>query len=299
MKILILGYGSAGRKHAKILSKLVKNSKIFFLTKQKKCKYPKISNFYKIKLLNPDYVIISKPTSEHEKYLKLIEKNLKGVKVLIEKPAYVKNKKLVLKKNHYFVGYNLRFDPVLKKIKTFIKNKTIWDINIACTSFLPNWRKNIEYNKSSSAKKKYNGGVLYDLSHELNYLIWIFGVLKVNYFSYKKISNLKINTNDSLVVFGKIKSIQVLVNLNFFSKIENRMVTVNGKDFSICGNILDREIKIFNKNTIQTIKYKKDNKSDTYIEMHKEILFNKKKFFVCTFKESLKTLDLIEKIKND
>ena len=39
--------------------------------------------------------------------------------------------------------------------------------------FLPDWRKNIAYSKSYSSIKKQGGGVLLDLSHELDYATYL------------------------------------------------------------------------------------------------------------------------------
>ena len=51
----------------------------------------------------------------------------------------------------------------------------------------------IEYSKSSSSKNQYGGGVLNDLSHEIDYILWLFGNFKIGYSYLSKISNLKIN----------------------------------------------------------------------------------------------------------
>ena len=47
--------------------------------------------------------------------------------MLIEKPLFHKNYLLPKKlKNKYFVGYNLRFDPVINYFKNFLKNNNSW-----------------------------------------------------------------------------------------------------------------------------------------------------------------------------
>ena len=109
-KILIFGYGSIGRKHRKVLSNLISKCKIIFFTNQKNCNYKSINNFRDAKLFNPDYIILSKPTNDHEKFAKLIEKNFRKKKVLIEKPAYLKNNRyLVLNLILYRLMYLLEF----------------------------------------------------------------------------------------------------------------------------------------------------------------------------------------------
>ena len=80
-----------------------------------------------------------------------------------------------------------------------IKNKKIYFVNAECSSYLPSWRKNVNYENSSSASKEKGGGVLLDLSHELDYLNSIFGISKIHSVFNKKISGLKINTDDILI----------------------------------------------------------------------------------------------------
>ena len=43
-----------------------------------------------------------------------------------------------------------------------------------CHSYLPQWRKK-NYKKSYSSNAKLGGGVSLDLSHEIDYIQWIFG----------------------------------------------------------------------------------------------------------------------------
>ena len=100
--------------------------------------------------------------------------NLKNIKVLIEKPLFHKFYNINLRKNQYFIGYNMRFNPLIQKLKKLIKKNKIWNVNIICSSFLPNWRKQ-KYFKSYSAIKRKGGGVLLDLSHELDYTKFLFG----------------------------------------------------------------------------------------------------------------------------
>ena len=41
--------------------------------------------------------------------------------------------------------------------------------------YLPEWRKNTDYRKGVSARQDLGGGVLLELSHEIDYIQWIFG----------------------------------------------------------------------------------------------------------------------------
>ena len=65
-----------------------------------------------------DVIVICSPSSYHYKHLQIVEQNFKNIKVLIEKPLFDKFYKIKAKmKNQYFVGYNLRYHPVIKYLK--------------------------------------------------------------------------------------------------------------------------------------------------------------------------------------
>jgi CMP-N,N'-diacetyllegionaminic acid synthase len=213
-RILIIGNGSIAQKHEWILKKYFKDNKIFIYTKhnnhKKKNIIKNLNNLNKYKL---DYVIICSKTSEHITHLELIDKQLKNKLILIEKPLFEKSYNYSSKRNKIYVGYNLRFHPIIKFVKNFIKNKKIFFVKVSCASFLPNWRKNIKYQNSYSAKKKFGGGVLLDLSHEIDYINWIFGKIKKIRYSYSgKISNLKIDSDDHLLLNGVAGKIDFLLN---------------------------------------------------------------------------------------
>ena len=73
-KVLIIGYGSIGKKHHNILKKIGEISKIGILTQQKKIKN-KIDSFNQAIRFDPDLIIVSSTTNKHLYHLRNIEKN--------------------------------------------------------------------------------------------------------------------------------------------------------------------------------------------------------------------------------
>ena len=177
-KVLIIGFGSIGKKHATILKNFKMVSEVYILSRRDSKIFKTINKLSEIKKINPDYIVICSRTSDHFKHLNYIERNFSKKIVLIEKPLFNKFYNFHILQNKVFVGYNLRQHPVLKFIKNFIINKKIFSINITCNSYLPNWRKNINYKNSYSSHRRLGGGVLLDLSHEIDYLEWIFKKIK-------------------------------------------------------------------------------------------------------------------------
>ena len=294
-KVLIVGYGSIGAKHAKILKNF--KCKVVVMTQQKNIPFDVIRKKKEILKYNPDYIVISNRTSEHLKILNFLEKNFSKKKVLIEKPILNKFRKINLKKNKYIVGYNMRFHPVIQYLKKEIGKRKINFISINLSSYLPNWRKNIDYKKSNSAKKIFGGGLLLELSHELDYIRWIFGNIKLIFSFNKHISNLKINTDDILILFGNIrKKTKVIFNMNFFSRINRRNIIIEGDGFSLNADLIKGKIEIFSNKKTKRLSWKNFNILKTYYLEHKKIFNNDLRDF-CTFKEAMDTLKLIKRIK--
>ena len=104
-QILISGYGSIGRKHASILSRLYGKKNIIILTSQKLSNFRTIRSAKEIKGVNPHYIVICNPTSDHATKIKYIEDNFKNKVVLVEKPLFSKFHKFNIKKNKFYVGY--------------------------------------------------------------------------------------------------------------------------------------------------------------------------------------------------
>ena len=296
-RILIIGFGSIGRRHASILNKFKNVGEIFIFTKQKSHNYKNIKTLQEIKLVEPDYILICSKTSDHYKHLKFVEKTFKNKIVLVEKPLFEKFNNFVVRNNKVFIGYNLRYHPVIQFIKDYIKNKKIFSINVSCNSYLPNWRKNIDYAHSNSAKKIYGGGVLLELSHEIDYVQWIFNTIKeIEHVRIKKISNLKIDTEDCVLIIGKTNSVNFIIDLNYFSLCEQRLVIINGNNFTLKGDLINNSVEIFKKNRKKIMKFKVD-KNYTYNEQHKSLLRSDYRNS-CSYAQGAKLMLLINKIKN-
>jgi len=295
-KICIVGYGSIGQKHHKIFKEHFKDIEINVISNHLKKKKFIFNNIEDIKIINPDYIIISTITKNHYSDLKYIDSNLSKKIILVEKPLFMNNQKYKSKKNLIFVGYNLRFHPVIKLIKDLIKNKKIIETNIYAGSFLPSWRNN-NYINSYSADKKLGGGVKLDLSHELDYCLFLLGEYKINFYINKKISNLKIKSEDYLSLFGKsIKQCFINMTLNYFTKIPYRRIIMNGNNISLEADLINNKIKYILNNKLYNKKFPKNSLMKSYLYMHESIL-NKNYKNISKLDEGIKIMKLIEQIK--
>lgn len=296
MDALIIGFGSAGKRHAKILNSSKKVKKIYIKTNQKIKSYNKFIFIKKINKLNPDLIVIANETYKHFSVCKFLEKEFNNKIILCEKPLFNKFYDFRPKKNKYFITYNLRFHKCLQYIKKNVHLDKVFFVEAETSSYLPSWRKNKDYSKSYSAFPNKGGGVLLDMSHEIDYLKWLFPELNISKIYKNKISNLNILSEDIALIFGCIKKdTLVKVKLTYFNKLPKRHLTICLSDGSqIYLDLLNSEIKLFTKNKKKTFRLEKYSQFKTTSYMYSKILRNNFKD-VCSLKEAL---DLLRQIQN-
>ena len=223
--------------------------------------------------------------------------NLKDKVIFTEKPLFDHFQAMEIKNNKVFVGYVLRFHPLIQKIKEIIKNEDIYFVEVNCNSYLPNWRNNIDYKDSYSSHKNRGGGVLLDLSHELDYIMWLFGELKVDHSFQSKISELEIDSDDINIINGKlVNDIKINITLGYFSKISRRDIFIHSKNKTIKIDLINNNVETVDISGSKE-QYEIDNLERNFMfkAMHNDILNDKE--FACTFEEGMETMKVINTIQ--
>ena len=202
-KVGIVGYGSIGNKHYETIKKLNKKIDIYFIRLQniKKNKLKNVKQVFSIDSalkLKLDCVFICSPSNLHLLHAIQFVKN--KIPTFIEKPLVSsfnkgnkKNIEVLLKiakklKVLVLVGYVLKHSPTYKKLEKIIKQNSfgkILNVNVICNSNLKKWR-NLDYQKTVSSSKFLGGGVINELSHEIDYINSLFGKISSIYSNISK-----------------------------------------------------------------------------------------------------------------
>ena len=269
-KILIVGFGSIGKRHIEIVRSLFPDITIGLL-RHRICRDKEVE-LYGIKHcftsaeraleFQPDAAIISNPASKHINIAMLLAGA--GIHLLIEKP--ISNNKDGVQdlinlcsrnKVTLMTAYNLRFLPSLNEFRNLLHQGKIgvpYTAHIEAGQYLPDWRPGSDYRQIVSAQEKLGGGVLLELSHEIDYMQWIFGSVEWVNATLSHQSHLEIDVEDVAYLQVGIKgrdnnkSLIVTLNIDFIRHNPTRQCCVVGENGSLLWNGLKGSIEYFPQN---------------------------------------------------
>ena len=295
MQVLIIGFGSIGQRHYRILADLVDKKNITVVSKQNLPNMDTYKTLESIANLSIyDYFVIASETHLHYEQLAYLCQHVKNKVILVEKPLFDVTHKKVTCANTVLTAYNMRFHPVIKKLQSLIQNKSVYAAHVYCGSYLPRWRPEQDYTKGYSADKTRGGGVLRDLSHELDYITHLFGEITTLETISSKISDLDITSDDcfTMIAITEQKTI-INLSLDYISKLHRRKVLIHTQDESIEADLISNTIEIQKKNgKSELFTFPEADRDYTYVKMHEAIIANDFTHF-CTYDKGLETTNLI------
>lgn len=201
MKFLICGIGSIGQRHYRNLKELGHDLAVFrgrgvntafiesFLKEQADAGSPVCSFSNLEEALNtfkPDALFATNPTSAHLDVVLPAARS--GIHLFIEKPISHSMERIEEleklaeeKKLKVMIGYNLRFHPLLRKMKSLFDEGKIGkplaahvEVGECVADFHP-WE---DYRESYIIYEKGGGGAVLSFSHDIDYLYWFLGAPK-------------------------------------------------------------------------------------------------------------------------
>lgn len=312
MKTLVVGCGSIGRRHINNLLKLDKIENILVYTSIKDCPEKFYYSKDKIKFLEKldeaeaDFAIICNETSKHIKTATQLAK--KGINLFIEKPlshnltGIEELKEIVsTKKIKLAIGYNLRFLGALEYLKGQLAEGILGELyfaKIESGQYLPDWRKNIDYRNSYSAFRDKGGGVDLDLSHEIDYMCYLFGYPQDWKVIKAKVSKLEIDSDDIFEgLYFYNNGFICNVHLDYLQVDKKREIRIIGSNGEMSCDLINGNIRasINNKESL-ICKNELFDIDKTYIDELNDFIASTEKNIVprVTLSDGIRVLRLLE-----
>lgn len=307
LKIVIFGLGSIGKRHARILQDNF-DPVIYAFRSKNDCPknefgFPEIYNFEELDLIKPDIAMITNPTDLHLHYAR--ECAQRGMHLFIEKPISSTNDGLeefvkIVKKNkvNVYTAYCLRFHPVIRWLKSYLQSHQPFHVTVNASSYLPHWRKGINHLEHYSASRQRGGGIILELSHEIDYLYHLLGDAHEILMKSQKLSEVSVDVEDYADLLLDYTGVQCNLHLNFFSRLNRREIILDFKDQTLIADLIKSEIIILNSDGKEE-KIKFDFEKDEMFKSQLDYFFRnfKNGFSINGLDEALRVFSIIMKIK--
>ena len=290
---VVVGYGSIGARHAGVLQE--EGCRVGIVSRRGRIAdlpcHPDLASA--LDRETPDYVVVSNETAMHRETLDELARSGFDGQVLVEKPLFAEPAPVPENRfAHCAVGYNLRFHAVLLALRDAVAAERIVSVHAYCGQYLPGWRPHTDWRASYSADRARGGGVLRDLSHELDYLMWMFGDWSRVAATPGDTGTLGIDADDCRCLLVRFERCEAAtVQLNYLDRPGRREIIVNGgehtwrADLGAC--VLERD----GVGTVFSV-----DRNDSYRAMHRAMLSGDYGQ-LCTFEEGARVMDFIAAIE--
>lgn len=275
-KILFVGLGSIGQRHLRNLVKLAgENLKLYAYRVKKECPLlndkleisdGSVEEKYNIELLDNleeawkrgiNCVFVCNPSSMHMKIL--LEAAKHNCDIFLEKPVSnnlegIEELEHIIKSNALIlhVGFQYRYHPCVKEVEKMLEDKSIGNIISVRAEIGENvtrWHKYEDYRDMYACRKELGGGVVLSQIHELDYLIYFFGMPERVFAIGGKYSDLEIDVEDAASVLLDFKSgknrIPVILQQDYLQNPAVRNCKITGTKGSITFDLLKGEILVY------------------------------------------------------
>lgn len=254
--IIIIGGGSIGQRHIKNLQELGFTN-IFCL---KRAQNKEFENKFNVKVivsyqdvlsLKPLAVFICNPTSLHVESLEYVVAS--KAHIFMEKPLIHSQEGLDLSQRIlkgyskvFFIGFMLRFHPLVREIKKIIDSKILGNVYAArfeFGSYLPFWHPYEDYKTSYASRKELGGGVLNTITHELDLIQYFFGEPKDVLAQKANFNKLQIEVEELFEGILNYNDKLITLHLDYLQKDYDRRIAILCDEGSIRWNWHENQIE--------------------------------------------------------
>ncbi|MEX5362108.1 Gfo/Idh/MocA family oxidoreductase [Pseudomonas guariconensis] len=256
---LVIGSGSIAKRHIANLKRLFGSGRVGCVSASgRKLNAEEVgegtvrfASLQEALLDSPRFAIVASPAPWHiEHAAQLLQQR---IPVLIEKPVAdslerLKGVRDLLDRHHSMidVAYNLRYMTSAVAFKALLDEGCVGEvrsIGVDVGQYLPDWRPASDYRDNVSARRALGGGVLLELSHELDYLGWLFGEFEITYCATRTSGALEVDVEDTVdALLVRKDGLVANVHMDFLQRAPVRTCKVVAQEGTLIWDILNNRI---------------------------------------------------------
>lgn len=282
-RALVVGSGSIARRHLANFRRLLPSAEVGcvsatgrLLADGETCATAQFPSLVEAIAWGPDLAVIASPAPLHLDHACLLLGA--GIPVLIEKPLSdsldcVRSAAPILarNRNRIEVAYNIRFLSSARRMKELIDKDCVGQIlglRVEAGQYLPDWRPNADYRSQVSANRSLGGGVLLELSHELDYITWLFGRFDRFFCVAANSGQLEIDVEDCADILLMRDGLTAQVHLDFLQRRASRSCKVIGSTGTLHWDLIANRISLAALTGEEVLFSEPEiDRNDMYIEM--------------------------------
>jgi len=312
--ILVIGTGSAGKRHAKNFSSLgcsvsCMDPRQDRLDELAADEIKVTSSFTGLEQAFStagafDAVVVASPPSFHvDQSIAALER---GLPVLLEKPVSPDlvgslrlQKAIGEKKAPLLLGYTWRWWAPLAKVKDLVDQQVVGKlryVKFTMAAHLADWHPWERYQDFFMADRALGGGALLDESHWLDLMLWFFGMPQKIFAKIDKISSLEIDTDDNVDMMVYFEdNLRVNLHLDLYARPHEKSIQFVGENGTLIWEPNQIRIGKQMDPEWETEDFTYD-RNDMFVAVAEEFLkiIGGRSEYTCTIDDGVRVLKLIE-----
>jgi predicted dehydrogenase len=295
-RVLIIGFGSIGARHARLVQARGAHAAV---VSRRGVEWPAAHSSIEAALGSGpfDFAIVANETAAHWPTLSALRAAGFSGPVLLEKPLATalppEREAAALGGGNVRVAYNLRFHPALRRLKAALADRRVVSVCLYAGQDLRAWRPDRAAESTYSASRAQGGGVLRDLSHELDYFAWLFGEWQGVAAHGGHVGPLPIDTDDCWSILIATRRCPVAsIHLDYYHRPGARLLVVNTGEETITLDLVRHAYRDGSGETVWPVE-----RDTTYVAQLDAFLDGRAADVMCTFDEGLRTLAMIAAVE--
>lgn len=222
--VAIIGAGSIGSRHNNLLNRLGYST--VFVSLRSDLETQRVESIEDlVKNVDVSHVLIANETYKHAETVLSLQQNGFNGHLLVEKPLGFTELDNINNFASIHCAFNLRFHPGIEKLFDWASNNKVISVEAYAGQHLSTWRPDRNLQETYSSSKALGGGVLRDLSHELDYLSWIFGKPTGVFALGGRFSQVTSDSDDNWAIISQNQNAStVSLQLNYLDIPGNRFI---------------------------------------------------------------------------
>jgi predicted dehydrogenase len=252
-RYLVVGSGSVARRHLTNLKRLFPEAEIGCVSASGRRLDPADvpadrlhEDLASACASRPVFAVVASPATLHVEHAAVLL--AAGIPVLVEKPLASSTDEVLARRgmleahrHRIEVAYTLRHLASGARMKAAVDEGVVGRVHGVLTEvgqYLPDWRPGTDYRRHVTARSELGGGVLLELSHEIDYLAWLFGDAQSVYCASSTSGSLEIDVEDRVDAILRTKAGAVLnLHMDLLQRAPVRCCKVIGEQGNLVWNL--------------------------------------------------------------